>query len=214
VFAKLASYPNLPSVALGTEEEIMMKSKVLGLAVVAVLLAIGGSSASATTLEKGGVTQSGAVTIEASATAGVVLAKTDGTPANTCSVSSIKGTTSVFSGSAVTGSLSELSFKNCAIESVVVDSRGGLYIEHEAGTTSGSVFSELAVVTVPTSFGFSVTCNTGSGTKVGTLDGIASSVLHATLTVSAVLSCGFLLPSATLKATYKVSNPTGLGVVA
>lgn len=188
--------------------------KMLALAAVAVLMTIGAGSASATTLEKGGVTQSGAVTIEASATGGVVLAKTDGTPANTCNVSSIKGTTSVFSNARVTGSLSELSFKTCAIETVVVDSKGGLYIEHEAGTTSGTVFSESTEVTVPTAFGFSVTCSTGSGTKIGTLDGAASSSSHATMTVSAVLSCGFLLPSATLKATYKVSGPTGLGVVA
>jgi len=186
--------------------------KMLGLAAVAAmaLMAIGAGSASATTLELGGVTQNKAVTLEAEATAGAVLAKTDGSEANTCSVSKVKGTTSVFSGTKVTGALSELTFKTCKNESVVVDKAGQLYVEYEGSGTSGSVFSENAEVTVPTSFGFSVTCSTGAGTKVGTLDGVAAGT--ATMTVNAVLSCGFLLPSATWKGTYKVSS--ALGVVA
>lgn len=171
------------------------------------------SSASATTIEVGGVTQNKAVAIEASATAGTSFAKTDGAEAATCSVSSLKGTTSVFSGSKVTGSLSELSFKTCTREPVVVDAVGGIYFEHEAGTTSGSVFLEGTEWTVPTNFGFSVTCSTGNGTKLGTLDGAASISAHATLTVNALINCGFLLPSAILKGTYGFSSPTGLGVV-
>ncbi|HYQ79702.1 MAG TPA: hypothetical protein VEP91_11395, partial [Solirubrobacterales bacterium] len=71
-----------------------------------------------------------------------------------------------------------------------------------------------AEVTVPTTFGFSVTCKTGEGTKIGTLTGVASSSEHATVTIGAVLSCGFLLPSASLSGSYKVTSPTGLGVVA
>jgi hypothetical protein len=189
------------------------KMRVVAALAAAALVAVGATSASATTLERGGVTQNGAVTIEASSTAGVVLAKTDGTPVNTCNVSSIKGTTSVFSGTKVTGSLSELSFKTCAVGTVTVDAKGGLYIENEGGT-SGEVYSENAEVTVPTSFGFSVTCSTGSGTRIGTLDGVKGSSEHATLTVSAVLNCGIFLPSATWKGAYKVSSPTGLGVEA
>jgi hypothetical protein len=175
-------------------------------------LGVTDASAPTTTLEIKGVAQNKAVTIEAENTSGLVLAKTDGTEANTCSVSSIKGTTSVFTGTKVTGSLSELSFKTCKKEPVVVDAPGGLYIEREAGTTNGNVFSENAKVTVPTSFGFSVTCETAAGTKVGTLTGSAAG--HATLAISGVLSCGFLLPSATWKGGYKITNPTGLGVVA
>jgi len=187
----------------------------IGIAVVAAmaLMAIGAGSASATTLEIGGVTQNKSIAGQASTTGGVVLAKTDGTEANTCSESSASGSTSVFSGTKVTGSLSELSFKKCVRESIVVDAKGGLYVEWESGTTSGNVFSENAEITVPTGFGFSVTCKTGEGTKIGTVDGVGSLSAHATMTVNAVLSCGFLLPSATLKATYKDSAPTGLGVV-
>jgi hypothetical protein len=191
----------------------IMSIKILGLAAVAALMALGGSSASATTLEKGGVTQTGAVTVEASVIGSVVLAKTDGSVSNSCTESSVKGTSSVFTGTKVTGSLSQLSFKKCTVETVVVEAAGGLYVEHESGTTSGSVFSENAKVSVPTHFGFSVTCDTGAGTKIGTVDGVASSSAHATMTVNAVLNCGFLLPSATLKGTYKVSSPTGLGIV-
>jgi len=190
--------------------------KMLGLAAVAAmaLMAVTAGAASATTLEVAGVAQNKSVSIQASVVGGAVLAKTDGSEANTCSVSSVKGATSVFSGTKVTGSLTELSFKTCKNESVVVDAAGGLYIEQEAGTTSGEVFSENATVTVPTSFGFSVTCSTSSGTRIGTLTGATTASSHAILAISAVLNCGFLLPSATWKGSYKVSSPTGLGVVA
>jgi hypothetical protein len=143
----------------------------------------------------------------------VTLSSTAGETVNSCSESSVKGATSVFSGAKVTGSLSQLSFKSCTVEPVVVDAAGGLYVEWESGTTSGTVFSENAQITVPTHFDLVVTCSTAAGTKLGTLDGVASSTAHATLTVNAVLNCGFLLPSAYLKGTYKVSSPTGLGVV-
>jgi hypothetical protein len=194
----------------------MNHMRIIGLALVAAiaLTAAVAGNASATTLEIGGVAQSKAVVFEASATSSTVFAKTDGSEANSCSVSTYKGTTSVFSGPRVTGSLSELSFKTCKLEALIVDTKGGLYFEHEVGTTSASVFSENAQWTQPTSFGFSVTCSTGSGTKIGTVDGVASISAHATITINAVLSCGFLLPSATLKGAYKVSAPTGLGVVA
>jgi hypothetical protein len=195
----------------------MKHLKMLGLAAVAAmaLMAVVAGSASATTLElEGNVVQSGAVTLESGATAGAVLAKTDGSEANTCSVSSVKGTTSVFSGARVTGSLSVLSFETCKRETVKVDAKGGLYVEHEPSTTSGEVYSENAEVTVPTAFGFSVTCSTGNGTRIGTLDAASSAVSHATITISAVLNCGAFLPSATWKGTYKVSSATGLGVVA
>jgi hypothetical protein len=187
--------------------------KMLGLAAVAAmaLMAVTAGSASATTLELGGVTTNKAVSITASAESSITLSDTEGSQANTCSVSSVAGTTSVFSGEKVTGSLSELSFGTCTRSPVTVDVKGGLYIINEAGTTSGSVFSEGASVTVPTTFGFSVTCTTlSSGTKIGTLKGVKSGT--ATMTISAVLSCGFLLPSATWSGSYNVTTPSNLGV--
>jgi hypothetical protein len=190
--------------------------KMIGLATLAAMamtvVAVG--SASATTLEVGGVVQNKAITLTSGATASLFLTKTDGSELNTCSESRFQALTSVFSGAKVTGSLSTLSFNKCSFESVTVDSAGGLYIEWESGTTSGSMFSENVKTTVPTAFGFTVTCETGTGTKVGTFDGVQSSTSeHATITINAVLNCGFLVPSATWKGTYKISSPTGLGVV-
>ena len=131
--------------------------KMLGLAAVAAmaLMAVTAGTASATTLEVNGAAQNKAVAITASAESSVTLSDTEKAQANTCSVSSVAGTTSVFSGEKVTGSLSELSFTTCARSPVTVDVKGGLYIINEAGTTSGSVFSEGASVTVPTTFGCS-----------------------------------------------------------
>jgi hypothetical protein len=196
--------------------------KMLGLAAVAAmaLMAVTAVSASATTLEVGGVTQNKQLTFAGSASSPFFLSDTEGFSAYSCSVSSFHGLTSVSSGTKVTASLSTmagvgLSFGTCTFSPATVESPGGLYIEHEAGTTSGNVFSENTAVTFNTAFGFHVTCTTlASGTKIGTLDGKAKTTEHATLTISAVLSCGFLLPSAIWKGTYKISTPTGLGIVA
>ncbi len=194
--------------------------KMLGLAAVAAmaLIAVTAVSASATTLEIGGVAQNKSITFAASAGSSITFSDTEGFSANTCSVSNVHGATSVLSGSKVTGSLSPtagvgLSFTTCTASPVIVDQPGQIYIEHEAGTTSGSVYSENLRVTLPTTFGFTVTCTTvSSGTKIGTADGV-SLTTHAPLTIAAVLSCGFLLPSVSWSGTYKVSTPTGLGVV-
>jgi hypothetical protein len=192
----------------------MFFSKMIGLAVITALAitAIGAASASATTLEIGGVVQSGAVTLTASSEMSVTYEDTEGTLANTCSVSHFHGITSVFSGTKVTGSYSEVTYNTCTRSPVVVDSKGGFYIEWEPSTTSGSVFSENTEVTLPTAFGFSVSCKTGTGTKIGTLDAASSASSHATLTVAAVLNCGILLPSASWSGSYIVTSPTGLGV--
>jgi hypothetical protein len=191
--------------------------KMLGLAAVAAmaLMAVTAGSASATTLEVGGVAKNESITMTASNEGSITLSDTEGTQANTCSTSDAHGeTVSPFSGAKVTVKLTELSFTTCTRSPVTVTSPGGLLIEWESGTTSGNVYSESADVDVPTTFGFSVTCTTlASGTKIGTLDGKASTSEHATLTISAVLSCGFLLPSASWTGSYKVTTPTGLGVV-
>ncbi|HYQ77763.1 MAG TPA: hypothetical protein VEP91_01470 [Solirubrobacterales bacterium] len=201
--------------------------KMLGLAAVAAmaLMAVTAGAASATTLEVAGTAQTESVAITASAETSITLSDTENTQANTCSVSSVAGTTSesktasgevisAFTGKRVTGPISTLSFETCTRSPVTVDTKGALFIEWESGT-SGSVFSEGASVTVPTTFGFSVTCTTaseaGGGTKIGTLTGSASE--KATMSIAAVLSCGFLLPSASWKGSYLVTSPEKLGVV-
>ncbi|HYQ79700.1 MAG TPA: hypothetical protein VEP91_11385 [Solirubrobacterales bacterium] len=192
--------------------------KIISFAAVAAmsLMAVAACSASATTLEIGGVAQSGAVTLTASAESSLSFSETEEGLFQTCSGSHFHGSTTVFSGTKVTGSLGELNFTSCIRSPVVVNSPGKLYVEWESGTTSGTVFWEGADLTMPSLFGFSVTCTTSaSETTLGTLDGKASGTSeHATLTVSAILSCGLVLPSVHWSGTYKVTSPTGLGVVA
>lgn len=57
-----------------------------------------------------------------------------------------------------------------------------------------------------------VNCKTGTGTHMGTLTGVKEG--HATLHIDAIKNCGFFMPSATWGATFTVTSPTGLGVVA
>jgi hypothetical protein len=190
-----------------------MKPKALGLAAVAAmaLAAFAASTASATTLEVGGATQNQAVTISTSLETGTstVWARTDGSLINTCTVSNAHGTTSVFTGQP-TGPLSTLTFQSC-IRTVTVDQPGQLYVEHESGTTNGTVFSENTTLRIGSPFGH-VHCTTGAGTDIGTLTGVSSG--HATLHINAVLHCGFLLPSALWTGKYTITSPTGLGVSA
>jgi hypothetical protein len=178
------------------------------------LLAFAGN-ASATTLEIGGVAQGGAVTIHASTESltSSALTDTSGSPANTCAASSLEASTSVFTGSTVSGPVSSLAFSKCTEESVVVDTPGSLTIEHIAGTTHGTVRSIGAKFTTPSAFG-SLTCTTAAapGTDIGTLTGRNATTAHATLDIKAVLNCGFFLPSAKWEAAYWVTTPTGLGV--
>jgi hypothetical protein len=176
------------------------------------LSAVGATGASATTLEVGGVTQNASVSMTLSLTSGtsMVLSRTDASLMNTCTTSHAAGTTSVFTGSKMTGALSTLTFSNCTRQ-VTPHKPGQLYIEHDPGTTNGTVFSENGEWTWSSPFG-TVNCQTGGGTDIGTLTGAAagSPILH----FNAVLNCGFLLPSATWKGSYTLTSPSGLGVSA
>ena len=185
--------------------------KMLGLAAVAgmAMTASTAGSASSTTLEVDGVTQNQSVAITANLQGGseAVLARTDGSLANKCKVSHAEGaTTSPYTGTQVTGPLSNLSFEECE-DSVTVHDPGELFVQHISGTTDGTVFSENAEVTVFVFDSFYVTCKTGNGTDIGRLTGKASG--NAILDINAVLNCGFLLPSATWKGTY-VTNALGV----
>lgn len=179
----------------------MKHIKKLGIAAIAAtaLMALAAGSASATTLEVGGVTKNSSVTISGELKSGstVVLSRTDGTLANTCTSASGKGASvSPFTGTKVTGGVSERSVSGCSAGTPTIHQNGQIYVEHSSGTTNGSVFSENAEITAPTSLGFTVNCKTGEGTKMGTLTGTSSG--QAIVHVNAVLNCGFLLPSASL----------------
>ena len=188
--------------------------KMLGLAAVAAmaLMAVVAGSASATTLELGGVTKSTSTTISASLKVGTsaVLKDTFGISSNTCTESSVSGTTSSTSGATVTGTLSALSFKKCEREPVNVLKAGTLHVAWISGTTNGTVSSSGAEVETPSPFG-TLICSTGAGTHLGTITGVKLSSEHATMDINATLSCSGV--SSKWVATYTVTSPTGLGVV-
>ena len=163
-----------------------------------------------TILEVGGTPKSEAVEVTGSLETGtlITLSKTDGSIGNACDTSHLKGTTSVFTGSKVTGALSTFTFESCT-RPVTVHKAGKLYVEHIAGTTNGTLSSEEAEFTVGTPFG-TVNCNTGAGTDIGTLTGKKEG--NATIDINAVLNCGVLLPSANWKGSYTITSPSGLGV--
>lgn len=189
----------------------MSCTKVLGLAAVAALAltAFFAGNASATTLENGGTTQNSSVSGSASLKSGTSasLSRTDGTLANTCTGSNISlSTANPFTALTVGGPVGELTLTGCTMEEIVVHKPGSLSIEWTSGT-NGTVSSAGAEITVPTSLG-KVNCKTGTGTHFGILTGVGEG--NATMDVSTVVNCGFLLPSAMLKGTYTVTGPFGV----
>jgi hypothetical protein len=194
-----------------TKEEYMKFTKILGVVAVAALALMAfASTASATTLETNGVTKNAAVTIDATASGSILLQATGGGFANTCTESTVQGTTvTPFTGTTVGGPLSSLTFKKCTNEPVTVDAAGSLTVERIGSTTNGTLRSSGAKVTVPSPFG-TLTCTT-SNTDVGTLTGTASGT--SVVDINGVLNCGFFLPSAQWIGTYNVTGHS-LGVVA
>ena len=193
---------------------IMTFRKVALVAMAATLVTlVGAGNASATTVEVGGSPKSDKLEITASLESGtsIVLARTDGSLASTCTASHLSGSIEApYTGTVVTGPISSLSFSSCT-RPVTVHKAGKLYFEHISGTTNGTVFSEEAEITFSTAFG-TVNCKTNAGTDIGTLTGVKEG--NATLHINAVLNCGFLLSSASWKGAYTVTSPSGLGVTA
>jgi hypothetical protein len=203
--------------------------KMIGLAAVAAmaLMAVVAGSASATTLEVGGVTKNESITIVASIKLGTsaILKDTFGVSSNTCTESNVHGSTTEsttggvttlgsYTGEQLTGPLTEkengLNFKNCTREPVVVHNSGILHIKWISGTTNGTVTSSKAEVTTGSPFG-TLTCKTGEGTHLGILKGVAKATEHATMEINASLVCSGI--SSKWEAAYTVTTPTGLGVV-
>jgi len=184
--------------------------KMLGLMALAAtaLMAFAGS-ASATTLELKGVTQSGAVAIEASIAAGnsAILKDTSGFSQNTCTTSVAKGSTETKTGTSVTGKLSSLTFSNCT-RTVTVHKPGALEVVWISGGTNGTVYSENAQVTSGSPIG-TLNCTTGETTHIGTVTGVASG--KGTMHINALINCG-IISSAKWEGTYTVTTE-GLGVV-
>lgn len=178
------------------------------------LVVVGAGTASATTLEVGGVTKNEAVTIVGSLASGssMILSLTGGSLANTCTVFEIEGTAvSPFTGTRVSGSGKTLNFGGCQ-RPVTAHKTGTLIGEHISGTTNATMFSSGAEVTVSSPIG-TLNCTTpAAGTDIGVLTGAATG--HATLDVNAIINCGFLAPSAQMAGTVTVTSPTGVGASA
>ncbi len=191
--------------------------KILGLAalVAMALTGVTASSASATTLEIGGVTQNKAVTATLSLEPGtsVTFSTTGSATLFTCTGSQVEAvTTGPFSGDIVPAAVNLLTFTDCTGPATVHYS-GQLYVKHIPGSTNGTVFWSNTEVTYNWARIYEVAkCKTGSDAHVGTLTGVSSG--HATLDINAVLNCGFLLPSMRWQASYVVTSPTMLGVSA
>jgi hypothetical protein len=189
----------------------MKHLKMLGVAALAAmgLMAFAGS-ASATTLSVEGVKKNEAVTIKATLAAGssALLKDKNGTTADTCTGSTVEGTTTAFDPPS--GPVSKLEFTGCSHTTHVLKP-GSLSVAW-ISNTEGTVTSSGAEVTVvSTVFGASAICKTGTGTVVGTLTGVASG--HATMDIDATnsLNCG-ILGTSSWTGTYTVTSPTGLGV--
>jgi hypothetical protein len=185
-----------------------MKSKVIGpiLLFAIALMALTANSATATTIAVGGVTQTKAVTLEATIASGgsALLTDTSNFTANTCTTSFVKVSDSTaFTGTTVSGPISTLSFSNCSEGNPTVDAAGTLSVERIGTTANGTVRSNGAKITVPSFFG-TLTCTTSS-TDIGTVTGALSGSAH--LDVNAVLSCT-VTGSARWSGTYTFTGGT------
>ncbi len=192
--------------------------KMIGLAAMVAMTLTGFSagSASATTIEVNGVTQTGAVAVSASVETGVSLLwqLTNGSFANTCTASTFTASTTTFtaeSSQPIGGPVSAMSFTTCTTSPITVDKRGSLSFEWISGTTNGTLRSVGTEATVPSPIG-NLNCKTGEGTDIGTVTG-KSTGQTATIDIKAVINCGFLAPSVTWTGSYQITNPTGFGFV-
>jgi hypothetical protein len=188
--------------------------KMFGLAVIAsaCLSAIGVDTASATTLEVGGVAKNQSVSITATLKSGTSMILKDefGTTTETCTGSEMKGsTTSPFTGTSVTWILALVLTNNCTHTDVVL-ALGIIHFYWLSGTNAKVVSSGAETTIQSTFFGSSAVCKTGTGTTIGTLTGVKEG--SATLDVSATMNCG-ILGNSSWTGTYSITSPTGFGVV-
>lgn len=176
------------------------------------LTSFGAATASATTLEVGGVKKNESVAFSISLKSGgsALLKDTSWLVSiDTCGGMTMAGSTSKFSAEKVTGALTELTFVSCD-ERFTVHNPGRLIFEHIPGTTNARVYSEETEVTwFPSVYPEGLSCKTGTETLLGILTGTASG--HAVLHVNSAVACDFMT-SIKWTGTYTITSPTGLGV--
>jgi hypothetical protein len=173
------------------------------------LCGIAAGTASATTLSVGGVKQNKAVSFTSSLASGTSMILKDefGTTTDTCSQSSLAGSTEgTFTAATVGGKASTFSFGNCTHKTTVLKI-GKVTFRWLFGIFLTISFDEFEWKTVSTFFGAEATCKTGTGTDIGTVTGVESG--NATIHVNATVNCG-ILGNASWTGTYSVSSPSGL----
>jgi len=188
----------------------------------ALLAMLGSSSASATTLEVGGVTKNESVTMTLTLTSGTTMAfkTTSGSFQDTCTTFEAVGSTEgSFTGTQVSGKGTVPNFGNCThtTHAVTTGTLSSEWIKEgpkKGEVTNGTVRSSGAIVEVEsTTFGVTLKCTTNN-TDLGTITGTdGAPATHAVMDVDAVVNCGFFVPSAKLEASVTVTSPTGLGIV-
>jgi hypothetical protein len=184
------------------------------MATMALIALAAAPSASATTLEVGGVTQNRAVTIHATIGAGntTQLSEPFRIAINRCSVSTIHAETertfTTAGTAAIGGAIRTLTFERCTQDPVVVHRAGSLSVQWIRGTTNGTVFSTGTEVTWPLGMLGTVTCLTNN-TDIGTLTGVRSG--QATLDINGNLPCT-RIGTGVWTGTYTVTTPEGSGV--
>ena len=193
----------------------MKYPKTVGLiltAAMALAALLGVATASATTLEVGGVAQNKSVALLATLESGTsaLIKDSGGTTFQTCSSSEIKLTTEgSFTSETVSGKISTLTYGSCSHTTKTL-ANGSLSFTWTSGTNASVSSSGLEVTVLSTSFGASAVCKTGAGTTIGTLTGVKEG--NATLDVNAKTSCG-ILGTVTWTGSYTFTSPQGLGVV-
>lgn len=189
-----------------------LKTLIIAAGAAMALTAFTASTAGATTLAIGGSAVNKSVSIESSLASGtsMVISRTDGSLANTCTQSSMAGSTvSPFTTEDVEMPISTETFTACE-RSVVVHKKGSWTYKWIGGLNLTAFWGE-SEVTVGSPFG-TLNCKTGAphihfGTVTGKIFG--RTLWH----INAVINCGFLVPSAVWKGTYEITSPEGLGGV-
>lgn len=189
--------------------------KKAGLAALSAMALMGmvATTASATTLEVGGVALNQTVAIDASLEAESATAweTTTGNVLNVCTESTIKANTEgTFTGGVtVGGKVAEFTFPACG-QAITALKPGTFTIEWTSATigTVRSTGTELEFKDPLLKVAIKCTTN---NTDIGLLTGVKTG--HATLDINAVINCGALRPSVNWLGAYTVTSPTGLGVV-
>ncbi|HET7455473.1 MAG TPA: hypothetical protein VFJ76_08135 [Solirubrobacterales bacterium] len=194
----------------------MKHLKILGLALVAaaaLMAFLGAGTASATKLcedKACTVDYAKGTKIVSTLSGSAILETTGGTVLDTCTGGEVNGKTSETEGEPLSGSISALTWSGCS-KTTDTTATGELKIKATSGG-NGEVEGVGSSVTVSGIFGTSCVYGTGTGTKLGELQGGTP----ATLAISALVPrtvANALCPAETRwTASYTVTSPTSLFV--